>query len=276
MGEATEDQACVRPGLPLPTTSPATQAGLAPAPHDSSYLRRPQRYHRQVQRVFSTSAMISIQRSPASTAYYDGKRAQGKRHTQAVVMPKARLVPMPPAWTPRCWSSPAAGNVPSGVSRTAASRRPDTPRDHANCLTVHEPRVARLRSASWLALHRRERVYRVGPTALALANSQHYPLLRQPPNNVAPPVLAFLVRLITRRPCAFLVPLVDCVKGNVEQRRNFISREGTFRLSTSRFAGLRHVDRSDCDRRTVRIGAGPQHWRHGPTIRITDPCVRQR
>ena len=72
------------------------------------------------------------------------------------------------------------------------------------------------------------------------------------------------------------MPLVDCVKGNVEQRRNFISREGTFRLSTSRFAGLRHVDRSDCDRRTVRIGAGPQHWRHGPTIRITDPCVRQR
>ena len=91
----------------------AGYAGLAPAPHDSGYrtgnLRRPQRYNRQLQRVFYTSAMISIQHSPASTAYYNGKRAQGKRHTQAVVMPKARLVPMPPAWTPRCWSSPAAG-----------------------------------------------------------------------------------------------------------------------------------------------------------------------
>jgi hypothetical protein len=29
--------------------------------------------------------MISIQRSPASTAYDDSKRAQGNRHTQAVL-----------------------------------------------------------------------------------------------------------------------------------------------------------------------------------------------
>jgi transposase len=66
----------------------AGYAGLAPAPHDSGYrtgnLHRPQRYNRQLQRVFYTSAMISIQRSPASKAYYNRKRAQGKRHTQAV------------------------------------------------------------------------------------------------------------------------------------------------------------------------------------------------
>jgi hypothetical protein len=33
------------------------------------------------------------------------------------------------------------------------------------------------------------------------------------------------------RPCAFLVPLVDGVKRNIEQCRNLISREGTLRLS---------------------------------------------
>jgi hypothetical protein len=43
--------------------------------------------------------------------------------------------------------------------------------------------------------------------------------------------MALLVHLITRRPCAFLVPLVDGVKRNIEQCRNLISREGAFRLS---------------------------------------------
>jgi transposase len=74
----------------------AGYAGLAPAPHDSGYrtgnLHRPQRYNRQLQRVFYTSAMISIQHSPASKAYYDRKRAQGKRHTQAVLALARRRV----------------------------------------------------------------------------------------------------------------------------------------------------------------------------------------
>ena len=74
----------------------AGYAGLAPAPHDSGYrtgnLHRPQRYNRQLQRVFYTSAMISIQHSPASKAYYNGKRAQGKRHTQAVLALARRRV----------------------------------------------------------------------------------------------------------------------------------------------------------------------------------------
>jgi hypothetical protein len=72
-------------------------------PRDSGYrtgnLHRPQRYNRQLQRVFYTSAMISIQRSPASKAFYDGKRAQGKRHTQAVIAAVASYV------------VPATGNV---------------------------------------------------------------------------------------------------------------------------------------------------------------------
>jgi transposase len=74
----------------------AGYAGLAPTPRDSGYrtgnLHRPQRYNRQLQRVFYTSAMISIQRSPASRAFYDGKRAQGKRHTQAVLALARRRV----------------------------------------------------------------------------------------------------------------------------------------------------------------------------------------
>jgi transposase len=74
----------------------AGYAGLAPTPRDSGYrtgnLHRPQRYNRQLQRVFYTSAMISIQRSPASKAFYDGKRAQGKRHTQAVIALARRRV----------------------------------------------------------------------------------------------------------------------------------------------------------------------------------------
>jgi len=74
----------------------AGYAGLAPTPYDSGNrtgnLRRPQRYNRQLQRVFYTSAMISIQHSPASRAFYDGKRAEGKRHTQAVLSLARRRV----------------------------------------------------------------------------------------------------------------------------------------------------------------------------------------
>jgi hypothetical protein len=36
--------------------------------------------------------MISIQHSPASRAFYNGKRAQGKRHTQAVLALARRRV----------------------------------------------------------------------------------------------------------------------------------------------------------------------------------------
>lgn len=71
-------------------------AGLAPAPRDSGHVRgnlhRPQRYHRGLQRVFYTSALISIQFSPESRRFYDRKRAEGKHHTQAVLALARRRV----------------------------------------------------------------------------------------------------------------------------------------------------------------------------------------
>jgi transposase len=67
----------------------AGYAGLAPIPRDSGRrmgnLHRPRRYNRQLQRVFYTAALISIQRSAASKRFYDRKRAEGKRHSQAVL-----------------------------------------------------------------------------------------------------------------------------------------------------------------------------------------------
>jgi len=74
----------------------AGYAGLAPAPRDSGRrtgnLHRPKRYNRQLQRVFYTSALPSIQRSPSSRAFYDPKRAEGKRHSQAVLALARRRV----------------------------------------------------------------------------------------------------------------------------------------------------------------------------------------
>lgn len=64
-------------------------AGLAPAPRDSGRisgnLHRPQRYSRRLLRVFYLSALVSIRCCPASRAYYDRKRAEGKRHVQAIL-----------------------------------------------------------------------------------------------------------------------------------------------------------------------------------------------
>ena len=74
----------------------AGYAGLAPTPRDSGRrtgnLHRPKRYSRQLQRAFYASALISIQHSPASKAYYDRKRGEGKRHSQAVLALARRRV----------------------------------------------------------------------------------------------------------------------------------------------------------------------------------------
>ncbi|MEU5540755.1 transposase, partial [Streptomyces sp. NPDC020362] len=71
-------------------------AGLAPAPRDSGRvsgnLRRPKRYHRGLQRAFYTSALISIRNCTESRRFYDRKRAEGKRHTQAVLALARRRV----------------------------------------------------------------------------------------------------------------------------------------------------------------------------------------
>lgn len=45
-----------------------------------------------MQRVFYTSALISIRCCPESRAFYDRKRAEGKRHTQAVLALARRRV----------------------------------------------------------------------------------------------------------------------------------------------------------------------------------------
>lgn len=74
----------------------AGYAGLAPAPRDSGRrtgnLHRPKRYNRTLNRVFYTSAMISITCSPDSRAFYDRKRSEGKKHTQAVLALARRRV----------------------------------------------------------------------------------------------------------------------------------------------------------------------------------------
>jgi transposase len=74
----------------------ASLAGVAPVPRDSGKvsgnLHRPRRYHRGLQRVFYTSALISIRNCDASRRFYERKRAEGKRHTQAVLALARRRV----------------------------------------------------------------------------------------------------------------------------------------------------------------------------------------
>ncbi|MFF3404600.1 IS110 family transposase [Streptomyces sp. NPDC002659] len=71
-------------------------AGVAPAARDSGKisgnLQRPKRYSRRLQRVFYTSALISIRCCDESRRFYDRKRAEGKRHVQAVMALARRRV----------------------------------------------------------------------------------------------------------------------------------------------------------------------------------------
>ncbi|WP_181722747.1 IS110 family transposase [Nocardia gipuzkoensis] len=64
-------------------------AGLAPVPKDSGRvsgnLKRPRRYDRRLLRASYLAALIAARFDPASKAYYQRKRAEGKRHTQAVL-----------------------------------------------------------------------------------------------------------------------------------------------------------------------------------------------
>jgi transposase len=64
-------------------------AGLAPVPRDSGRisgnLKRPRRYNRQLLRACYLAAHIAIRTDPASRTYYNRKRAEGKRHIQAVL-----------------------------------------------------------------------------------------------------------------------------------------------------------------------------------------------
>ncbi|GCE00646.1 IS110 family transposase [Embleya hyalina] len=74
----------------------AAFAGVAPAPRDSGKvsgnLRRPQRYNRRLRSVFCTSALIGIRCCEESRRFHDRKRAEGTRHTQAVLALARRRV----------------------------------------------------------------------------------------------------------------------------------------------------------------------------------------
>jgi transposase len=67
----------------------AAYAGLAPVPNDSGKrtgrLRRPVRYNRTLRRAMYLSALVAIRCDPAARAYYQRKRAEGKRSVQAVI-----------------------------------------------------------------------------------------------------------------------------------------------------------------------------------------------
>ena len=74
----------------------AAYAGLVPAAHDSG--KRGGNDHRMrdgnkvLKRAFYQSAFASLRTSPVSRAYYDRKRREGKRHTQAVIALARRRV----------------------------------------------------------------------------------------------------------------------------------------------------------------------------------------
>jgi hypothetical protein len=74
----------------------AAYAGLVPAARDSGKrvgkARRMQGGNKTLKRVFYQSAFASLRSSPQSRAFYDRKRAEGKRHTQALIALARRKV----------------------------------------------------------------------------------------------------------------------------------------------------------------------------------------
>jgi hypothetical protein len=66
----------------------AAHAGFAPINRDSGgvsgNLKRPQRFHRVLRRVFMMSALSAIHSHAESTTYYRRKRAEGMTHRQAI------------------------------------------------------------------------------------------------------------------------------------------------------------------------------------------------
>jgi len=67
----------------------ASASGLAPVPRDSGRitgnLHRPRRFDRILLRTNYLAALSSLKNSPASRAYYQRKRSQGKSHKQALI-----------------------------------------------------------------------------------------------------------------------------------------------------------------------------------------------
>ncbi|WUA62757.1 hypothetical protein OG965_38515 [Streptomyces sp. NBC_00224] len=55
-------------------------------------MHRPARYSRRLQRLFNTSALISIRSCDKPRRFYDRKRAEDKRHSQGVMaLPRRRV-----------------------------------------------------------------------------------------------------------------------------------------------------------------------------------------
>jgi transposase len=74
----------------------AAYAGLVPAAHDSGKRtgndRRMRGGNKVLKRAFYQSAFASLRSSPTSRAFYDRKRKEGKRHTQALIALARRRV----------------------------------------------------------------------------------------------------------------------------------------------------------------------------------------
>jgi transposase len=74
----------------------AAYAGLVPAARDSGKRvgkhRRMRGGNKVLKRVFYQSAFASLRSAPESRTFYDRKRAQGKRHTQALIALARRRV----------------------------------------------------------------------------------------------------------------------------------------------------------------------------------------
>lgn len=74
----------------------AAYAGLAPVPHDSGNrhgaLRRPQRYHRGLRKVFYMAALNSSQRDGPSRDFYQRKRCEKRSAVHALIALARRLV----------------------------------------------------------------------------------------------------------------------------------------------------------------------------------------
>jgi transposase len=74
----------------------AAYAGLVPAAHDSGKRvgnnKRMRGGNKTLKRVFYQSAFASLRSAPESRIFYDRKRAEGKRHTQALIALARRRV----------------------------------------------------------------------------------------------------------------------------------------------------------------------------------------
>ena len=80
-------------------TSPdhlAAYAGLAPMPRDSGKrsgnLHRPRRYNRRLRHVFYMSALTTLKTDGPNRDYYQRKRAEGRKHQQALIALARRRV----------------------------------------------------------------------------------------------------------------------------------------------------------------------------------------